>query len=61
MKPGIPPLQTIRSPDQMRERIWSLHYSLKIEKPAKSHFLAVFRYVLGLQPNEYAREQLFYL
>ena len=32
MKPGIPPLQAVRSLDQMRERIWSLHYRLKIEK-----------------------------
>ena len=61
MKPGVPPLQTIRSLDQMRERIWSLHYSFKIEKPRRSHFLTVFRYVLGLQPNAYVRKQLFYL
>jgi len=32
MKPGAPPLQTTRSPGQVREPVWSLHYSLKIEK-----------------------------
>ena len=32
MKPGAPPLQSIRLLDQVRERIRYLHYSLKTEK-----------------------------
>lgn len=32
MKPGNPPLQSIRLLDQVRERIRYLHYSLSIEK-----------------------------
>ena len=43
MKPGVPPLQTIRSLDQMRERIWSLHYSLKSEKTWKKPFFGRFQ------------------
>ena len=31
MKPGNPPLQSIRLPDQMRERIRYMHYSLSTE------------------------------
>ena len=32
MKPGAPPLQSVRLLDQMRERIRYKHYSLKTEK-----------------------------
>ena len=32
MKPGTPPLKSIRLMDQMRERIRYLHYSLSTEK-----------------------------
>ena len=32
MKPGNPPLQSIRLLDQLRERIRYLHYSLATEK-----------------------------
>ena len=32
MKPGMPPLQSVRLLDQVRERIRYLHYSLKTEK-----------------------------
>ena len=32
MKPGAPPLQSARLPDQVRERIRCLHYSLKTGK-----------------------------
>ena len=33
MKPGTPPLQSIRLLDQVRERIRYLHYSLRTEQP----------------------------
>ena len=32
MKPGTPPLQSSRLLDQLRERIWYMHYSLSTEK-----------------------------
>ena len=32
MKPGIPPLQSTRLLDQLRERIQYMHYSLSTEK-----------------------------
>jgi hypothetical protein len=32
LKPGAPPLQSARLPDQVRERIPYRHYSLKTEK-----------------------------
>ena len=32
MKPGTPPLQSIRLLDQLRERIQYMHYSLATEK-----------------------------
>ena len=32
MKPGNPPLQSVRLLDQMRERIRYMHYSLSTEK-----------------------------
>ena len=32
MKPGTPPLKSTRLPDQMRERIRYMHYSLSTEK-----------------------------
>ena len=33
MKPGMPPLQSVRVLDKVRERVRYLHYSLKTEKP----------------------------
>ena len=41
MKPGTPPLQSIRLLDQVRERIRYLHYSLKMEK-AYLHWVRFF-------------------
>lgn len=41
MKPGTPPLQSIRLLDQVRERIRYLHYSLKTEK-AYLHWVRFF-------------------
>ena len=32
MKPGMPPLQSVRVLDKVRERVRYLHYSLKTEK-----------------------------
>jgi len=32
MKPGTPVLQSTHLLNQVRERIWCLHYSLKTEK-----------------------------
>jgi len=32
VEPGIPPLQSVRLIDQMRERIRYMHYSLSTEK-----------------------------
>ena len=32
MKLGMPPLQSARLLDQVRKRVWCLHYSLKTKK-----------------------------
>jgi hypothetical protein len=32
MKPGTPPLKSARALDQVKERVFCLHYSLKTEK-----------------------------
>lgn len=50
MKPGTPPLQSIRLLDQVRERIRYLHYSLKTEK-AYLHWVRFFIRWNATQPG----------
>ena len=50
MKPGTPPLQSIRLLDQVRERIRYLHYSLKMEK-AYLHWVRFFIRWNATQPG----------
>jgi len=50
MKPGAPPLQSIRLLDQVRERIRYLHYSLKTEK-ARPYWVRFFIRWNATQPG----------
>ena len=53
MKLGTPPLQPARLLDQVRERVWCLHYSLKAEKA----YLCWIRFLIRYSPTPIPQNQ----